>query len=220
MASRCVRRSWLPHTWTALFLVEYHALLLCSFYECGQVSVMLNFRWSIYKCAVSKTGDAIEAFECCVELLLKHVLWHNKAKWETFEAISAKWCAEGCKVGALFVEWYVPVPLLCVNNGEEFSSLELAYHLINCLWTIMFLLVHFLRSQGSKQTLNLVTSPLSFFVSLNTISPWARAQNLRFRHHFEDYMSYSFSRRSMFKDTKKHWWMCLRCSLKRKWMCF
>ena len=55
----------------------------------------------------------------------------QQSKWETFEAISAKWCAEGCEVGALFVEWYVPIPLLCINNDEEFSSVELAYHLIN-----------------------------------------------------------------------------------------
>ena len=53
--------------------VEYHTLLLCSFHEFGQVPVMLNFRSSIYKCVISDTGDA-EAFECCVELLLKHVL--------------------------------------------------------------------------------------------------------------------------------------------------
>ena len=54
--------------------VEDHALPLCSFHEFGQVSVMLNFRRSIYKCVISDTGDTIEAFECCVELLLKHVL--------------------------------------------------------------------------------------------------------------------------------------------------
>lgn len=53
--------------------VEYHSIM-SSFHEFGQVSVMLNFRRSIYKCVVSDTGDALEVFECCVELLMQHVL--------------------------------------------------------------------------------------------------------------------------------------------------
>ena len=44
-------------------------------------------------------------------------------EWETFKVISTEWCPESCEVGALFVEWYVQVPLLCVESGKELSAI-------------------------------------------------------------------------------------------------
>lgn len=60
----------------------------------------------------------------------------------------AEWRAEGSEVGALFIEWYVPVPLPCVDNGEKLSAIELGHHLINCLLTVMFPFDPFVQVSG------------------------------------------------------------------------